>query len=65
MVVADTNCRPTDDGKCPSVIFKAEDPRPRPDASHKNPYTSVFGGVSEGHLLDNFPWDQLLVLGEG
>jgi dienelactone hydrolase len=61
MVVIDKNCRPSV-ASCPAVTFKAEDPRPRPDAATVNPYAAIFGGVPENHLFDNFPWDRLQVL---
>jgi len=62
MVVIDKNCKPTVPD-CPAVTFKTEDPRPRPDAATPNPYDAIFGGVPENHQFDNFPWDQLQVLG--
>jgi hypothetical protein len=61
LIVVDRDCQPTD-LTCPAVTFKAEDPRPLPDASHVNPYTAIFGGVATNHLFDNFPWDKLQVL---
>ncbi|MFL5894433.1 MAG: hypothetical protein ACJ76Z_04900 [Thermoleophilaceae bacterium] len=64
MVVIDKNCRPTDTARCSSVTFKAEDPRPVPDASHPDPYNAIFGGVARNHLFDNFPWDRLQLLAE-
>jgi hypothetical protein len=64
LVVIDKNCRPTDTTRCSSVTFKAEDPRPLPDASHPDPYDAIFGGVARNHLFDNFPWDRLQLLSE-
>jgi hypothetical protein len=65
LLVIDKNCRPTDSKRCSSVTFKAEDPRPLPDASHPDPYSPIFGGVSRDRLFDNFPWDRLELLAEG
>jgi hypothetical protein len=64
LVVIDKNCTPDDSG-CPAVTFKAEDPRPAPDATHPDPYDAIFGGVPRSHLFDNFPWDRLQLLPGG
>ena len=63
LVVVDRDCRPQD-AKCPAVTFAAEDPRPKPDGSHANPYDAIFGGVPAERLFDNFPWDKLQVVSE-